>query len=203
MSVYFITCREQGICKIGRSQNAKSRRSSLQTASPSRLVLEAELAGASELERELHKRFADSRLTGEWFTITDELDAVIREAASLRLPPVEEVERRKHQSDEELMEASLAEDRRMLADAMVAFDRLAPAICPNLPATIERFYRPVAAVGGQFSNHYAIRETHSHRTLCADMGLTFDQADRLCDVLEGVRQRSLDLELTRQRSAAA
>lgn len=58
---------------------------------------------------------------------------------------------------------------------------------------MNRFYQPVPASGGQFNEHYAVRGQggHHHRLLCADLKLTWDQADRLCDVLERVRECAL------------
>lgn len=59
---------------------------------------------------------------------------------------------------------------------------------------MSRFYHPVPARGGQHNNHYAIRGegAHRHRLLCADLGLSWDQADRLCDILEAVREHALE-----------
>jgi hypothetical protein len=193
MSVYFITCRERGICKIGYAQNAKARRSSLQTASPTRLVLEATLPGSRELERKFHERFAEQRLSGEWFRITDELDALIRRAVPVHDTDAEIAPRpRSRQSDENLAERSIAEHRDILAAAMLDFEKLGPLIgAPLRPR--RRFYHPVPASGGQFNDHYAIRGEggHRHRLLCTDLGLSWDQADRLCDVLEEVRDHAL------------
>lgn len=59
---------------------------------------------------------------------------------------------------------------------------------------MSRFYEPVAATGGLFSNHFAVRGKggHHNRILGADMRMTWDQADRLCDLLEQVRQYALN-----------
>lgn len=200
MSVYFITCRDQGICKIGYAQNPKARRSSLQTAFPSKLVLEATIPGSAEVERGLHQRFAEHRLSGEWFTITDELDAFIKDAASsvvVSLPIVAPLEKRL--SDEELAARSLAKHRLLLAEAMMDFERAGCVASGAQPPDSPRFYRPVPASGGQFSQHYAIRAEGEHRLLCLDLKLTWDQADRLCDVFESVRQRALEARPTDNR----
>jgi hypothetical protein len=66
-----------------------------------------------------------------------------------------------------------------------------------------RAYNPVPVGCGQFNDHYAIREDGTRRLLCAEMRLSWDQADRLCDIFDGVRQRALNLDLPRQRSDAA
>lgn len=195
MSVYFITCREQGICKIGTAQNPKARRSSLQTASPAKLVLEATLPGDQELERHFHKRFAEYRLSGEWFKLNDDLETLISEAASnvVRLAEHLPQPRQPRLSDEELVERSLKVSREMLAEHERIFEKLAPTPATDAPVA-SRFYRPVSAGGGQFNRHYCIRAGDG-RQLCADMGLSWDQADQLCDVLEAERakQRSLAL----------
>jgi hypothetical protein len=203
VSVYFITCREQGVCKIGRAQNAKSRLSSLQTASPTKLALEATLPGDRELEQQLHQRFAAHRLKGEWFAITDELDALINDAATNTHTLLLEEQQQPQQrvSDEELAEKSIALDRQLLAEAMLTFGHT--DWHPTEVPAVRRRYRAVSAFGGQFNNHYAIRETDSKRLLCADLKLTWDQADRLCDILEDVRQHALDLEFPNSRREKA
>lgn len=63
-----------------------------------------------------------------------------------------------------------------------------------------RFYQPVPissdcnrGYGGRDHNHYAVRGRggHHNRVLARDFGLTWDQADRLCDLLEEVRRYAL------------
>jgi hypothetical protein len=195
MSVYFITCRTRGICKIGVAQDANKRRSSLQTASPHKLVLEATLPGSQDLERQLHKRFSDCRMSGEWFRITDELDALIKESSLVECHemPSKAREEQRRQSFEEFCERDEAKRRQMFAEAMSDFAKLGPAP-PMPPLTRRRFYNPVPASGGQWNQSYGIRGEggHRHRVFCTDMGLTWDQADRLCDVLEQVRQYALE-----------
>lgn len=51
----------------------------MQIGSPVRLKLLAVCPGNGELEHELHTRFAASRVHGEWFDLTPELDALIRD----------------------------------------------------------------------------------------------------------------------------
>jgi Spy/CpxP family protein refolding chaperone len=65
---------------------------------------------------------------------------------------------------------------------------------------MSRFYEVVPAGGGQFNRHYAIRPVGEHRMLCTNMNLTWDQADRLCDVMDAERQRNL-APIRRDRAA--
>jgi hypothetical protein len=76
--VYFVVCPETARCKIGFTKGKVQKRiASLQTGSPSELVLIAMQPGTLETERKLHVRFADSRLHGEWFRLTDQLRAYL------------------------------------------------------------------------------------------------------------------------------
>lgn len=72
--VYFVQATHGGPIKIGTSGSStlKSRLSSLQTGSPTQLVVRRVVAGDRELERRLHNHFeyayeASPRLVGEWF----------------------------------------------------------------------------------------------------------------------------------------
>jgi len=74
--VYFIQSGERGPIKIGAAANPFARLRELQTGNPYQLrLLLAEDAGchAWALERALHRRFASSRLGGEWFAITHDM----------------------------------------------------------------------------------------------------------------------------------
>ncbi len=65
--------------KIGRTTDIASRMVRFQTANLERLQLLAIMPGGAELEAELHKRFADARINGEWFKRTPEIRALIRD----------------------------------------------------------------------------------------------------------------------------
>jgi hypothetical protein len=54
---------------------------------------------------------------------------------------------------------------------------------------VSRFFEPVPVIGGQHPRQFCIRDGERRR-LCEDLGLSWDQADRLCHVLEGVRERA-------------
>lgn len=75
--VYFVADRTQNAVKIGYSASPQARLSNLQTSTPSKLELLAVIEGDLQTERHLHKRFADYRLTGEWFSLTPELATFI------------------------------------------------------------------------------------------------------------------------------
>lgn len=75
--VYFIQD-GHGRLKIGYSNDPAERLRSLQTAHGAELTLLGSIPGTIATERELHKRFADLRLTGEWFRAGDDLLAHVR-----------------------------------------------------------------------------------------------------------------------------
>jgi len=79
--VYFIQAAQLGLIKIGFSSNVPKRLLSLKTGCPDDLVILKIIPGGQEIERILHKKFADIRVKGEWFSPTKELMAFITEAA--------------------------------------------------------------------------------------------------------------------------
>jgi hypothetical protein len=79
MAVYFIQSGDH--IKIGKSNNPWKRFDSLQTGSPAPLKMLAIMPGDIETEEELHERFSELSVRGEWFRATSEL---IRFAAKVR-----------------------------------------------------------------------------------------------------------------------
>jgi hypothetical protein len=65
--IYFIQAASGGPIKIGVSDNPEVRLKDLQCSHHERLVLRRVMEGGAALERELHARFADHRIRGEWF----------------------------------------------------------------------------------------------------------------------------------------
>lgn len=63
--VYFMLAKNR--VKIGFSNDPKKRAAEMQTAVPERLEIVLKIKGGRELEREMHARFQDLRLGGEWF----------------------------------------------------------------------------------------------------------------------------------------
>jgi hypothetical protein len=78
--VYFVGSAD-GKIKIGTSSNIEKRFDALQTAASVKLTLLLTIPGGSEVETELHRRFANLRETGEWFEGTAELRHFIEGAA--------------------------------------------------------------------------------------------------------------------------
>ena len=77
MTVYFATCRDANAVKIGYSGDAHLRARELQSCCPLPIKIEALLPGTKEIEATFHARFADDRIHGEWFHITQMIEAII------------------------------------------------------------------------------------------------------------------------------
>lgn len=75
--VYFIQA-GLGPIKIGYTTDIKRRLPSLQTSTSKKLRVLATIAGRVGLERELHRRFHEHRISGEWFRPAPELLAFIK-----------------------------------------------------------------------------------------------------------------------------
>ena len=76
--IYAITAREIGMVKIGYSKNPKSRIYGLRVSMPFHLVIEGVCDGTRVEERELHKRFKEHHVKGEWFRIEPEVEAFLK-----------------------------------------------------------------------------------------------------------------------------
>ncbi|MEQ8673448.1 MAG: GIY-YIG nuclease family protein [Aggregatilineales bacterium] len=77
--VYFIQQGDNGPIKIGYSAEPEKRLQTLSTASPYPLRILKTLKGGKALEQELHTRFANHQLEGEWFAPDDDLMDFISE----------------------------------------------------------------------------------------------------------------------------
>lgn len=69
--VYFF--RAGNAVKIGFSTNLRERASKLQTTCPERAFMAKFVKGTPRTERDFHKRFAEYRLSGEWFDLRGRL----------------------------------------------------------------------------------------------------------------------------------
>jgi hypothetical protein len=65
--VYFIQGVDGGPVKIGVALNPEKRFRTIQSCSPVLLCLLRTIPARANTEKELHERFADRRLHGEWF----------------------------------------------------------------------------------------------------------------------------------------
>lgn len=77
--IYFIQNTETKHIKIGYSDNVRRRLSDLQVTSPHELSILTICEGDIELEKELHNKFNDYYVRGEWFNPSEELISYINE----------------------------------------------------------------------------------------------------------------------------
>lgn len=82
MAVYFVQAGEGGPIKIGVAVDISARIAALQTAHWAPLRVLAEMPGGEDQETELHGRFANLSIRGEWFHPGADLMALIRSVAS-------------------------------------------------------------------------------------------------------------------------
>lgn len=75
--IYFIRSYNEFV-KIGTSIDPEDRKSSLQTANPKKLHIQAVLEGSYKTEKGLHELFEKSKVRGEWFRYTEEIKWYIR-----------------------------------------------------------------------------------------------------------------------------
>lgn len=75
--IYFVRAGEN--VKIGFSKDVDQRLAQLQTFFPFRLELLLSIAGSALTEHQLHHRFKLSRVTGEWFRLTPDIETFVRE----------------------------------------------------------------------------------------------------------------------------
>lgn len=95
--IYFILSSEINAVKIGFTTNVEQRLSVLQTGSPHELKLVKVISGSPRKEKQLHKKFAEYNIRGEWFhwndviknyveTLTPYKDAVTTNEDFIRCP---------------------------------------------------------------------------------------------------------------------
>jgi Meiotically up-regulated gene 113 len=78
--IYFVS--DGTLIKIGRAVNVQKRLQSMQTASVNRLTVLATLLAHISIERLIHRRFKEHRVSGEWFRPNSSLETFIGRIAS-------------------------------------------------------------------------------------------------------------------------
>lgn len=77
-SVYFIRSEDGGPVKIGSSTDVHRRMRSIQTSCPHRLKVIAIIPNCGRRkERELHRKFSEDRMSGEWFEWSSDIEAYV------------------------------------------------------------------------------------------------------------------------------
>jgi len=76
--VYFIQRGRTREVKIGSAYDVRARLTILRTSTPDNLRLIGTVVGDNTTEREMHKRFSEYRIRGEWFKMEGELAAFIK-----------------------------------------------------------------------------------------------------------------------------
>ena len=83
--VYFVAV-SSGEVKIGTAVNLRSRIGGLQVGHPHPLHVVALTDGSGDVETQLHDRFAEHRIRGEWFYPADELTSYMHSRIVVDLP---------------------------------------------------------------------------------------------------------------------
>lgn len=68
--IYLVLDERTGCIKIGRSKTPSARERTLQSENPAHRMLFA-LRGDADLERQLHRQFAEYQVRGEWFRLSE------------------------------------------------------------------------------------------------------------------------------------
>ncbi len=77
--IYFVQNKARNAVKIGFSENLEARLKVLQTVSLDPLELIGTIEGDRDAEKELHKKFKDFKIRGEWFLMDSELKDFVRD----------------------------------------------------------------------------------------------------------------------------
>lgn len=109
--VYFVRARSGRHVKIGWSTDLPSRLSALQTAHAVPVKVLATVPGVRALESTLHERFRADRVRGEWFNLSDQIRAFIREAGGPTLAPWERIKNTPDVGMDELRQMMVAAER--------------------------------------------------------------------------------------------
>jgi Meiotically up-regulated gene 113 len=77
-AVYFVQAGRRGPIKIGLAKDATKRVATLSGGHPVKLTIVGTTVGGRPMERFLHRRFATTRMNGEWFRPSRDLRRWIR-----------------------------------------------------------------------------------------------------------------------------
>jgi hypothetical protein len=77
MSVYFMTCRDVNMVKIGYSDRVRARFAGVRVCCPLDVSLELMLPGGKDEEKKIHALLNRDRVRGEWFWITETVERFI------------------------------------------------------------------------------------------------------------------------------
>lgn len=77
MSVYFITCRDVNMVKVGYSDRVRMRFYGIQVCCPLEVKMELMLPGGKDEEKAIHKLLKKDNVRGEWFWITNTVERFI------------------------------------------------------------------------------------------------------------------------------
>lgn len=81
--IYFIQTKESGKIKIGYSTSPDKRIKDLQIANPEKLELIGLLKGSKDYEKQIHQKFEELNIHGEWFDPGNKLLEFIHKHAKL------------------------------------------------------------------------------------------------------------------------
>lgn len=100
MTIYVL--RSDNLVKIGFSEDIRTRVRSIVASVPVPVEFVGHMPGNREVEKYLHRRFAESHFSGEWFVETEVMTAVFNALLTPRMPkiPTERQSKRRADVDE-------------------------------------------------------------------------------------------------------
>jgi len=178
MIVYFITGDEDNHpIKIGRSEcltRLRTRLKNIQNMSPVKIKCLGIINGPLHLESELHDKFKDIRLWGEWFKKTDELLAYIKEESTLYKF---EIEKKQHRKTAMPSPARVNFDKEFLKEFYLSFKKehqgLSFDIVSEINSCLNRIHE-FSWVSSQHDFHHARHEIHKSLRRVVDKTFSCD-----------------------------
>lgn len=71
--IYFIQSGKDGPIKIGTTNNVESRLGDIRVLNPQKIKLLKSIKGTQKYEKEIHRKFKNDRIKGEWFRLSSDL----------------------------------------------------------------------------------------------------------------------------------